>query len=156
VAAKRKQTTDNQQESTENQSNTEDTKSTENKSTDNQSTDQSTESQSTDQLSKFKMMQAPELDYSLHTFSEVSYDVVGHVLRPVATLGGLATESFLCMTEIVREWRLVRHATFMPKVKLEVTKVYTQQDKLLKKLETPKEVEDKVEKAMKEIKDLLS
>ena len=150
MAAKRKQTTDNQQESTENQSNSE------NQSTDNQSTDQSTESQSTDQLSKFKMMQAPELDYSLHTFSEVGYDVAGHLLRPVATLGGLATESFLCMTEVVREWRLVRHATFMPKVKLEVTKVYTQQDKLLKKLDTPKEVEDKVEKAMEEIKNLLS
>ena len=150
MAAKRKQTTDNQQESTENQSNQE-TQSTESQSTESQSTDQDTK-----QLSKFQMMKAPELDYSLHSFSEVGYDVAGHLLRPVATLGGLATESFLCMTEVVREWRLVRHATFMPKVKLEVTKVYTQQDKLLKKLETPKDVEDKVEKAMKEIKDLLS
>ena len=139
MAAKRKQTTDNQQESTENQSNSE---------------NQSTETQST-KTTKFGSVSSNKVDYSLMSSSELAKETVGQVLSVASSFGDVLKSTAQLTCTYLDGATIMKKATLESDIDLELTKNQVKKRKIMDSLAADQSVKDDVEKAMAKIKHLL-
>ena len=146
MAAKRKQTTDNQTEVTETQSNQD-------------TTDQSTKDQSKDQdtktTTKFGSVSSSNVDYSLMSSSELAKETVGQVLSVMSSFGDVLKSTAKLSCTYLDGATIMKEATLESDIDLELTKNQVKKRKIMNSLEADQSVKDDVEKAMAKIKHLL-